>query len=64
LARLGAVFRDVGVVARQILQQFGRHSPLALGRRLHDGADVALPLVQDVDKGLAVKAERHCTPKL
>src|SRR5215813_13497701 len=63
-AAVGAVFLDVGVVARQSLHLVGRHTPKAVRRRLQHSADLALALGDRVDKGLAVNAEGHGTPEL
>src|SRR5438874_9644093 len=46
-ARLGAVLRDVGIVARQFGELLGGQTPDAVRRRLHHPADQALPLDQD-----------------
>src|SRR5439155_27283973 len=47
-----AIFRDIGVVAREAAQLLRRHAPYALWRRQHGRADIALTLGDDVDEGL------------
>ena len=59
LAGFGAVLRDIGIVAGQGRQHLRRHPPQPFGRRQHRRADVALALLHDVDKGLAVEGQRH-----
>jgi hypothetical protein len=63
-ARLRAVFRHVGIVARQGSEHLPRHPPDAFGRRLHRTANIALSRGDDVDKGLMIQAERHRPPQL
>ena len=55
-------FSDVGIITRQIIDLFRRHTPKASGRRLQDAADLALPLRQGIDEGLPINAERHRPP--
>ena len=59
LARLGAVGRDIGAIARQGHENFGRQPPQAGGRRLHRPVYVALALGNDVEKALAVDRQLH-----
>ena len=59
LAGFGTVFCDIGVIARQRFEEFGRHAPEPSGWRHHGAADLALPVAEDVDKGLPVEAQRH-----
>ena len=63
LAGLRSVFRNIGAVTRQLLQLVRRHAPQPAGRWLQDAADLALPLGDDVDKRLAVEAQRHRAPQ-
>ena len=54
--------RPVGLaaaVARQRRDHFGRHAPVALGRRQHDAADLRLALGQDADERLAIERQRQ-----
>jgi len=37
--------------------------PLPARRRLQDATHVALPLLQDINEGLAVERQRHCAPR-
>ena len=62
LARFGAVLLDIGAVARDLVVELLGQAPDAVGRRLHDAADVGLALGDDVDEGLAVEAEQHGAP--
>ena len=64
LTRLLAVLRNVGLVAGQGAQHIRWHAPNAFRRRLHDAADAALALGEDIEKGLAVEAEGHRPPQL
>src|SRR5215469_4927390 len=64
LAALGAVFLDVGIIARQFLHLVRRHAPKPVGWRLQHRADLALALGDRVDKSLAVDAEGHSAPEL
>src|SRR5215472_9689785 len=64
LAGLGAVLLHVGVISWQGVLDFARHAPDPFGQRLHDPADVALALADDVDKRLAVEAQRHRPPHI
>jgi hypothetical protein len=50
-----AVLLHVGGGAGTGLEDLGRHSPHAFGRRQHDPADPALALAQNVDEGLAIQ---------
>src|SRR6266446_4569690 len=59
-----AVFRDIRIIARQGFQDLRRQAPKPFRWRLHDAADVALPLGDDVDKRRAVEAQPHCTPQI
>src|SRR6516164_5201974 len=61
-AGLGAVLLYIGTVAGQGLEHGRRHSPHPLRRRLHGSADVAMPFGEDVDKRLAVQAQRQRPP--
>jgi hypothetical protein len=59
LARLGAVLFDIGAVAGQGLQYLPRHAPGTVGRWQHIAADRPFPLVEDVEKGLAIERQAH-----
>src|SRR6516165_8017328 len=59
LPRLGAILFDIGAVAGQGLQYLPRHAPGAVGRRQHIAADRPFPLVEDVEKGLAIERQAH-----
>src|ERR1700737_2511160 len=59
LAGFRSVLWHIGIVARQCLQHFRRHPPYAFRRWLHDTTEVAFAEGEDVDKGLAIQAERH-----
>src|SRR5439155_15650125 len=59
LAGFLAVLGDLGLVAGQGVQHLQRHAPDAFRRRLHDPADIALALGENVEKGLPVKAQGH-----
>jgi len=59
LARLRAAARNVRVIAWQVAHCVRRHTPYALGRRLHDATDRSLSVGDDVDKRLAVEGQRH-----
>ena len=63
-AGLGAALLHVGMIARKSLQHLRRHAPESARRGLHNRADVALALCQDVDERLAVERERHCPPQI
>ena len=63
-ARFGAILLHVGPVARHGREHLRRHAPDALGRRQHRAADIALPLGENVDEGLAVERERHGPPQV
>jgi len=63
ILRASAALLDVGAVARQLLDHLGRHAPDAFGRRLHDPANRALPVDDDVDKRLPVDCQRHRPPQ-
>src|SRR5207248_4014649 len=63
LPGLRAIVRDIGIVAGQLPQLVRRQPPQAAGRRLQYAADLALPLCNDINKRLAVDAERHRAPE-
>ena len=59
LARLGAVLRDIGVIARQFVDISSGMPQMPSGGGSIAAADVALTLAEYVDKRLAVERQRH-----
>src|SRR6266481_2478771 len=55
----GAVLLHIGIIAGQTLEHVWRQAPHPLWRRLHCPANVALPLGEDIYKGLAVQRQRQ-----
>src|SRR5260370_20783255 len=59
-----AILADIGTIARQCLQYFGRHSPDPLRRRLHCTADIAMSLGENLDEALTAERPWHCPADL
>ena len=59
-----AVFGDIRIVPRKRHQYLRRHAPKPLRQGLHDAADLALPLVDDLIERVAVQAQGHRPPQL
>src|SRR5438874_3464108 len=59
VAGFRAVLSDVGIIAGQCLQNFGRQTPDTLWRRLHRAADIALALRKNIDEAFAIEREGH-----
>ena len=58
------VLADIRTIAGQRVQHLRRHAPQPVRRRLHGAADVALAAGDDLDKRLAVEAQRHCPAQI
>ena len=64
ISRASARFFCIGIVSGQRFEHVRRHAPKPFRQWLHDPANVAVALTQDVDKRLAVESERHRAPHL